>query len=92
MPAQARQGIAASIPPHIYKTLIQAADLRGSTIDQFFIWAAIEKAQEIIEKEGRIKMTIESADTFFKAIGNPPEPNEKLAKAVKAYKKVFSDV
>ena len=48
MPAKASQMIATSIPPHIYETLIQAADLRGATIDQFFIQAAIEKAQEVI--------------------------------------------
>ncbi len=92
MSAEARQRIAANIPPHIYETLIHAADLRGATIGQFLIWAAVEKAQEVIEQEDRIKMTVKSADTFFKAIGNPPEPVDKLKEAVKAYKKAFSDV
>ncbi|MEE4359544.1 MAG: DUF1778 domain-containing protein [Desulfococcaceae bacterium] len=91
MPVKASEHFSAKIPPHIFETLMQAAELEGATVKQFLIRAAFEKAQEVIEKEGRIQMSCRSAETFFAAIENPPEPAAKLIEAAKKYKKVFPD-
>jgi len=91
MPVKANEHISANVPSHIFETLIQAAELEGATVKQFLIRAAFEKAQEVIEKEGRIKMSFRSAETFFTAIETPPEPVAKLIEAAKNYKKVFPD-
>lgn len=43
------------------------------------VQAALEKASSIIEKEHTINLTMKSADVFFEAVSNPPEPNSNLA-------------
>jgi uncharacterized protein (DUF1778 family) len=52
------------------------------------VQSAYEKAQDIIEKERFIKMTVRSASVFFDALEQPPPPNKRLRSAVKFYKKV----
>jgi len=39
-----------------------------------------------MEREHFIRMTTRSASLFFDTLENPPEPNEKLRHAIKAYK------
>ena len=78
--------VSARIPNHIYHTLIQAADLMGTTMNQFLVQSAIEKAQKVIENRHVIELTTRSAKTFFNAVENPPPPNKKLRNAMKAYK------
>jgi uncharacterized protein (DUF1778 family) len=80
------QRVSARISPQVYEKLTQAAELSGATLNQFLVQSAWEKAQAIIEKERFIKMTSRSAKTFFAALEHPPEPTEKLKKAVHRYK------
>jgi len=79
--------VAARVPHHVYETLVEAAGLMGATLNQFLVQSALEKAQSVIEKERTIKMTTRSANAFFGAIENPPDPSEKLKDAMKAYKR-----
>jgi uncharacterized protein (DUF1778 family) len=83
---QNTQRVSARISPRVYEKLTQAAELSGATLNQFIVRSAWEKAQEIIEKERFIKMTSRSAKVFFEALGHPPEPTEKLKKAVHRYR------
>ncbi len=85
------QRVAARVPAHVYNILVQAAELRGATINQFMVQSALEKAQTVIENERLIKMTTYSAKAFFDAVENPPAPNEKLKGAMKAYKDSFDN-
>lgn len=78
------------MPAHVYDTLTQAADLLGATLNQFLVQSALEKAQMVIENERLIRMTTRSANVFFDAIENPPDPNDKLKDAIKAYKGSFN--
>ena len=78
--------VSARVPIYIYDTLSQAAELTGATLNQFLVQSALEKAQIVIKNEQLIKMTTQSANTFFSAIENPPVPSSKLKDAVKAYK------
>jgi len=81
--------VTARVPSHVYDTLTQAAELSGATLNQFLIQSALEKAQEVIEKEHLIHISMKSAKTFFEAIDNPPAPHAKLIAAMKAYKNSF---
>ena len=63
--AQGNQRVSARVSPKVYDALAQAADLTGSTLNQFLVQSAYEKAQEVIEKERVIKMTAKSAAVFF---------------------------
>ncbi len=80
------QRVSARVPPHVYDMLAQAAELSGATLNQFLVQSALEKAKKVMEREHFIKMTTRSANLFFDALENPPEPNQKLKHAIKAYK------
>ncbi|MEW5804942.1 MAG: DUF1778 domain-containing protein [bacterium] len=82
--------VTARVPSHVYETLTQAAELSGATLNQFLIQSALEKAQEVIEKEHLIHMSMKSAEAFFDAIENPPPPNDRLIAAMKKYESSFS--
>jgi uncharacterized protein (DUF1778 family) len=49
------------------------------------VQSAYEKAQEIIERERFIRMTVRSASAFFEALTHPPKPTAKLKNAAKLY-------
>ncbi len=80
------QRVSARVPQHVYDMLAQAAELSGATVNQFLVQSALEKAQKVMERERFIRMTTRSASLFFDTLENPPEPNEKLKHAIKAYK------
>ncbi len=79
------------MPHHVHEKLAQASELLGATLNQFMIQSALEKAQSVIENERVLKLTLEDADVFFKAIENPPKPNKQLIEAAKKYKLEFPD-
>ena len=83
---QSNQRVSARIPPKVYETLAQAAELSGATLNQFIVQSAYEKAREVIEKERFIRMTARSASAFFEALEHPPKPTKKLKKAVALYR------
>ncbi len=78
--------ITARVSEHVKDTLTVAADLTGATLNQFLIQAALEKAENIIEKDKMIYLSDKDAQVFFNALDNPPEPNKKLKNAFKNYK------
>ena len=86
-----RERVTARVPAYVYEMISQAAELAGSTLNQFLVQSALEKAQTIIEKEQVITLGVRSANTFFDAIESPPTPNEKLKTAMKKYKESFSN-
>ncbi len=75
------QRVSARVPSHVYDMLAQAAELSGATLNQFLVQSALEKAKKVMEREHFIKMTTRSANLFFDALENPPEPNQKLKHA-----------
>jgi uncharacterized protein (DUF1778 family) len=86
MPVVNNERITARVSEQIKQTLIAAADLTGATLNQFLVQSALEKAENIIEKDKLIHLSNKDAQLFFDALENPPEPNAKLINAVKNYK------
>ena len=78
--------ISARVSKQIKQTLITAADLTGTTLYQFLVQVALEKAELITEKDKLIRLSKNDAQTFFDALENPPEPNAKLLNAVNNYR------
>jgi uncharacterized protein (DUF1778 family) len=78
--------ISARVDEQVYATLTRAAALVGSTVNQFLVQSALERAQAVIEEENIIRLSAESAQRFFDAIENPPAPNEKLLAALRAHR------
>ena len=79
------------MPHHVHKKLIQAAELSGATLNQFVVQSALEKAKLVIEYERVLDLKYNDALTVFEAVENPPEPNEKLIQAARAYKQEFGN-
>ena len=78
--------VSARISPNVYNTLTEASEITGSTLNQFIVHAALEKAQAIIKNEHKIRLNKQSAQHVFELIETPPKTNPKLAQAMKQYK------
>ncbi len=78
--------ITARVTEQVKETLSSAAEIMGATLNQFLIQAALEKAENIIEKDKIIRLSNKDAQVFFNALDNPPEPNIKLKNAFENYK------
>ncbi len=85
---EGNQRVSARVSSKVYDAIAQAANLTGSTLNQFLIQSAYERAQAVIEKERFIKMTAKSAAVFFDALEQPPAPNKKLRSAARSYRKM----
>ena len=83
--------ITARVNEQIKETLMVAANITGATLNQFLIQAALEKAENIIEKDRMIYLSAEDAEVFFNALDNPPEPNATLTNAFKNYQLRMGD-
>ncbi|WP_298272773.1 DUF1778 domain-containing protein [Geobacter sp.] len=81
--AKTEERIPARMPHAVYERISEAAQAVGATLNQFLVQAALEKANEILEQERIIALSTKAAKTVFDLIENPPEPNERLKKALK---------
>lgn len=77
--------ITARVPSSTRLIIERAAALYGASINQFIVQAALERANEVLQRMEVIKLSSEDAETFLKALENPPEPNEALVEAVSAH-------
>lgn len=77
--------IGARLPHEAYETLRRAAELTGSTLNQFLVQSALKEAQAVIEREKVIRLLQEDWDWVLALLDNPPEPNSTLKTAVERY-------
>jgi uncharacterized protein (DUF1778 family) len=61
---------------------IAAAQAIGATLNQFLVQSALDKANDILERERVITLSTQAAETFFGLIENPPDPNDCLKEAM----------
>jgi uncharacterized protein (DUF1778 family) len=81
--------ITARVPRHTKRTIEEAADLTGATVNQLIVQAAYEKAEKIIEKLRTLSFSKDEADKLMDIMANPPKPNASLRKAAKRHKELF---
>jgi uncharacterized protein (DUF1778 family) len=67
-------------------TIDTAAALTGASINQFVLQAALEKAEQVIERERRIAASGQDAAMIMAMLENPPEPNAALASLLQDYR------
>ena len=67
-------------------TLEQAADLLGSTVNQFVVQTAYMEAQRVLERESVIRLSQKDARKVLSLLDSPPKPNRRLKAAVKTFK------
>ena len=63
--------ITARVSESIKDTLGLAANLMGATLNQFLVRAAIEKAENIIERDKVISLSRKDAQLFFDILDSP---------------------
>jgi len=83
-----RERISARIPKDVRDRLEEAADRTGATLNQFLVQAAIEKADQILEREKVMKLSARDAEWLLSVLDQPPRPpNAKLQRALEDYQK-----
>ena len=75
--------IPARMPLDVYERIAAAARTVGATLNQFLVQSALDKANDILERERVINLSTAAADTFFGLLDNPPLPNDHLQAAMK---------
>ena len=75
------------VPAELRDTLAEAAELSGSTLNQFVVQSAFNEAQRILERETTIRLSREDAKMVFSLLENPPKANKFLKDAIKDFKK-----
>jgi uncharacterized protein (DUF1778 family) len=83
---ESRKRITARVAGQVRVTLEQAAELLGSTVNQFVVQTAYLEAQRVIERETVIRLSQKDARKVLLLIDHPPSPNHRLKEAVKAFK------
>lgn len=78
-----RGRITARVPQHVESLLQTAAEIAGSTLNQFVVQAALVAAEKVIEHERIIRLSGENAKWFCDLIDNPPPPKPALVDAFK---------
>lgn len=81
----ADERITARVPHSTRSTIERAAAIYGSTINQFIVQAAVERANEVLQSVETLKLSARDAKTFLNALANPSQPNQQLLNAVSAH-------
>lgn len=70
--------ISARVNASVYDKLHEAAELSGSTLNQFLVAAAMQEAERVIERERIVRLDAESSRRFLDALAKPPAPTKQL--------------
>lgn len=77
-----RGRISARVSLSAQELVQQAADMVGSTLNQFVVQAVLEAAEKVVERERIIRLSGENAQWFCNLIDNPPPPSPALVEAM----------
>ena len=87
MQAQTGKRLTTRITPRVLDTLQVAADLVGSTLNQFVVQAALERAEKVIESQSRITLTRRESLRLLELLDAPPLRNDKFTQAEDRYRR-----
>ena len=73
----------ARMTKEVYERIVEAAGTVGATLNQFIVQSALEKADNIIERERIIRLSASGAKVLFALIENPPKPSPSLKKTMR---------
>lgn len=84
---QDKERITTRVPHGVWEKLQEAADLSGATVNQFVVQSALEKAEEVIQKERVIFLSSKDVANLLKQLDSPvPAPSQRLNAAYERYK------
>jgi uncharacterized protein (DUF1778 family) len=81
-----RKRITARVSVNVRAALEQAAELLGSTVNQFVVQTAYQEAQRILERESVIRLSQQDARRILSLLDSPPKPGKALKSAVKSFR------
>jgi uncharacterized protein (DUF1778 family) len=84
--------IEARVAPETKALIQRAADIEGTTLDNFLSKSAQAAAQQTIANHNVLKLNAEDSKAFVEAILNPKEPTDALKKAMRRHHQEFGDV
>lgn len=85
-----RGRITARLSAEKQELLQLAAELSGSTLNQFVVQSALRAAEQVIQQEEvirSIRLTMAESKRFFESLDQPAEPNEALQRAMERFRK-----
>jgi len=85
-PQQAR--IEARVSAKQKRLFERAAEIEGVTLTDFAITSMQRAATSVVEEYTRIELSERNQRAFVEALTNPPEPNQALREAAKAYSRM----
>ena len=81
-----RKRITARVSENVRAALEQAAELLGSTVNQFVVQTAYQEAQRILERESVIRLSQKDSRRILALLDSPPKPSKALRNAVKQFR------
>lgn len=72
--------------PEIHRLIVEAAELQGSTVSQFLLDAAMERAALVTERATRLSTSREAFESMMEALDQPARPLPRLRQAAQRYK------
>jgi uncharacterized protein (DUF1778 family) len=78
--------ITTRVPLGVLERLQAAADLTGATVNQFVVQSALEKAEEVLDRERVIFLSAKETAMLVAMLDNPSKPDKALAAAFERYK------
>jgi uncharacterized protein (DUF1778 family) len=88
MAAPRHARIEARVSPKQKRLFERAAAIEGVTLTDFAISSMQRAAASAVQEYTRIELSERNQRAFVEALQNPPEPNEALREAVRAYKRM----
>lgn len=87
--AIAEERVPARMPTAVYDRVVEAAQVVGATLNQFLVQSALDRANEILERERVIKLSTISAMALFDLLEDSPVPNEHLKSAMQRRERIL---
>ena len=85
MPAARQARIEARISREQKRLFERAAELEGVTLTDFVISSMQRAATQTLQERSIVQLSEKAQRAFVSALLNPPEPNQALRKAARAY-------
>jgi uncharacterized protein (DUF1778 family) len=89
-PAARTKRIEARIAPAALDLVKRAADLKGTSVSDFVVDAAHEKAIRDLQEDSVVRLRAEEQKRFVALLLDPPKPNATLKRAAAAHAKLFA--
>lgn len=88
MPVKQQARIEARVSARQKRLFERAAEIEGVTLTDFAISSMQRAAAAVLQEQTTIELSQRNQRAFVDALMNPPEPNQALREAAKAYSKM----